>query len=84
MDTFGDYKYLYLMCGSVMVFAGLFLFVMNIYNYRMLERERRQEEGQVEEGCESQDQEMGLRERGEPSSEEQGEAGKEAKKQQIP
>uniref|UniRef100_A0AAZ3SQ14 Major facilitator superfamily (MFS) profile domain-containing protein n=1 Tax=Oncorhynchus tshawytscha TaxID=74940 RepID=A0AAZ3SQ14_ONCTS len=57
VDTFGDYKYLYLMCGAVMVFAGLFLFVMNIYNYRMLERERRQEEGQVEEGCEDQEQE---------------------------
>uniref|UniRef100_A0A8C7NJU1 Major facilitator superfamily (MFS) profile domain-containing protein n=1 Tax=Oncorhynchus mykiss TaxID=8022 RepID=A0A8C7NJU1_ONCMY len=77
VDTFGDYKYLYLMCGAVMVFAGLFLFVMNIYNYRMLERERRQEEGQVEEGCESQEQDqeqgLGLRERGETSSEEQGE-----------
>lgn len=73
MDTFGDYKYLYLMCGAVMVFAGLFLFVMNVYNYRMLERERRQEEGEVKEGCENQEQGMWLCERGEASSEERAE-----------
>lgn len=40
MDIFGDYKYLFIMCGSVMVTAGLFLFVMNVYNYHMLDRER--------------------------------------------
>ncbi len=27
------------MCGSVIVTGGLFLFVMNIYNYHMLEKE---------------------------------------------
>lgn len=83
MDTFGDYKYLYLMCGAVMVFAGLFLFVMNVYNYRMLERERRQEEGEVKEGCERQDQEQGmwLCEREEASSEERAEEPESTKQQ---
>lgn len=40
MDIFGDYKYLFYMCGSVIVTGGLFLFVMNIYNYHMLEKEK--------------------------------------------
>ncbi|KAM9523735.1 monocarboxylate transporter 2-like [Salvelinus alpinus] len=85
VDTFGDYKYLYLMCGAVMVFAGLFLFVMNVYNYRMLERERRQEEGEEKEGCESQEQDqeqgMWLCERGEASSEERAEEPESTKEQ---
>lgn len=41
VDIFGDYKYLFLMCGSVITTGGLFLFVMNIYNYHMLEKEKR-------------------------------------------
>lgn len=39
VDVFGDYKYLFFMCGSVIVTGGLFLFVMNIYNYHMLGKE---------------------------------------------
>ncbi|KAJ1109941.1 hypothetical protein NDU88_007298 [Pleurodeles waltl] len=39
VDTFGDYKYLYYKCGAVMLLAGIFLFIMNYYNYRMLEKE---------------------------------------------
>ncbi|XP_008278347.1 monocarboxylate transporter 2-like [Stegastes partitus] len=41
VDKFGDYKYLFFMCGSVIVTGGLFLFVMNVYNYRMLAKEKR-------------------------------------------
>ncbi|XP_063765963.1 monocarboxylate transporter 2-like isoform X2 [Eleginops maclovinus] len=40
VDIFGDYKYLFFMCGSVILSGGLFLFVMNIYNYHMLEKEK--------------------------------------------
>lgn len=29
------------MCGSVITTGGFFLFVMNIYNYHMLEKEKR-------------------------------------------
>uniref|UniRef100_A0A7N6BCF2 Major facilitator superfamily (MFS) profile domain-containing protein n=1 Tax=Anabas testudineus TaxID=64144 RepID=A0A7N6BCF2_ANATE len=41
VDVFGDYKYLFFMCGSVIVTGGLFLFIMNIYNYHMLAKENR-------------------------------------------
>ncbi|KAM7423127.1 hypothetical protein PAMA_010923 [Pampus argenteus] len=39
VDVYNDYKYLFFMCGTVIVAGGLFLFVMNIYNYHMLEKE---------------------------------------------
>ncbi|XP_037831184.1 monocarboxylate transporter 2-like isoform X2 [Kryptolebias marmoratus] len=39
VDIFGDYKYLFFMCGGVIVTGGLFLFIMNMYNYHMLEKE---------------------------------------------
>ncbi|XP_008103608.1 monocarboxylate transporter 2 isoform X1 [Anolis carolinensis] len=41
IDTFGDYKYMFIKCGSVMVLAGIFLFIMNYYNYRMLAKEEK-------------------------------------------
>nr|XP_056715190.1 monocarboxylate transporter 2-like [Euleptes europaea] len=41
IDTFGDYKYMFIKCGIVMVLAGLFLFIMNYYNYRMLAKEEK-------------------------------------------
>lgn len=41
MDVFGDYKYLFFMCGGVIIAGGVFLFVMNMYNYHMLEKENR-------------------------------------------
>ena len=40
MDIYGDYKYLFFMCGAVTVTGGVFLFVMNIYNYYMLDKEK--------------------------------------------
>ncbi|XP_018410070.1 PREDICTED: monocarboxylate transporter 2-like [Nanorana parkeri] len=39
VDALGDYKYMFLECGAIMVFAGLFLLVGNFYNYRMLRKE---------------------------------------------
>ncbi|XP_077132133.1 monocarboxylate transporter 2-like [Ranitomeya variabilis] len=39
VDTFGDYRYMFFECGAIMVFAGLFLFAGNFYNYRMLRKE---------------------------------------------
>nr|XP_020668276.1 monocarboxylate transporter 2-like isoform X2 [Pogona vitticeps] len=41
IDVFGDYKYMFIKCGSVMVLAGTFLFIMNYYNYRMLAKEEK-------------------------------------------
>ncbi|CAJ1051436.1 monocarboxylate transporter 2-like [Xyrichtys novacula] len=43
VDVYHDYKYLFLMCGSVILTGGLFLFVMNIYNYHMLDKERQKQ-----------------------------------------
>ncbi|XP_063796997.1 monocarboxylate transporter 2-like [Pseudophryne corroboree] len=43
VDTFGDYKYMFIECGAIMVFAGIFLFVGNFYNYRMLRKEAQAE-----------------------------------------
>uniref|UniRef100_UPI0037E91B8B monocarboxylate transporter 2-like n=1 Tax=Semicossyphus pulcher TaxID=241346 RepID=UPI0037E91B8B len=48
VDIYGDYKYLFLMCGSVILTGGLFLFVMNIYNYHMLEKEKQNQERAAE------------------------------------
>ncbi|XP_075430391.1 monocarboxylate transporter 2-like [Ascaphus truei] len=42
VDAFGDYKFMFYECGAVMMFAGLFLFIMNFYNYRMLEKEEKE------------------------------------------
>ncbi|CAH2312963.1 monocarboxylate transporter 2-like [Pelobates cultripes] len=42
VDASGDYRYMFYACGGTIVFAGLFLFVMNYYNYRMLEKEEKE------------------------------------------
>uniref|UniRef100_A0AAY4E7Y4 Major facilitator superfamily (MFS) profile domain-containing protein n=1 Tax=Denticeps clupeoides TaxID=299321 RepID=A0AAY4E7Y4_9TELE len=39
VDIFMDYKYMYYACGVMMLVPGIFLFVMNFYNYRWLEQE---------------------------------------------
>ncbi|XP_068171969.1 monocarboxylate transporter 2-like [Antennarius striatus] len=40
VDISGDYKYLFLMCGSVILMGGVFLFIMNIYSYHMGKKEK--------------------------------------------
>lgn len=44
MDVTKNYKYMYLCCGSVVILASVWLFVGNFINYRLLERERKQNE----------------------------------------
>lgn len=39
MDVFHDYKYLFYMCGAVILTGGLFLLMMNVYNYHQLHKE---------------------------------------------
>ncbi|XP_057702339.1 monocarboxylate transporter 2-like [Corythoichthys intestinalis] len=46
VDVFGDYKYLFFLCGTVIVTGGIFLFIMNIYNYHMLEKESSRQQNQ--------------------------------------
>ncbi|ETE70637.1 Monocarboxylate transporter 2, partial [Ophiophagus hannah] len=62
IDTFGDYKYMFIKCGAVMVLAGTFLFIMNYYNYRMLAKE---EKKRVKEDREKKDNEDARTEKGE-------------------
>ncbi|XP_053325722.1 monocarboxylate transporter 2-like [Spea bombifrons] len=42
VDATGDYRYMFYTCGAIIVFAGVFLFVMNFYNYRMLRKEEKE------------------------------------------
>ena len=56
MDVFGDYKYLFFMCGAVIVAGGVFLFVMNVYNYHMLEKEKTGKKSQQGQNMENQGQ----------------------------
>ncbi|XP_061113344.1 monocarboxylate transporter 1-like isoform X3 [Conger conger] len=42
VDIFMDYKYMYYACGAIMLAAGIFLFIMNFYNYRRLEQEEKE------------------------------------------
>uniref|UniRef100_A0A8C7E9K8 Monocarboxylate transporter 2-like n=1 Tax=Nothoprocta perdicaria TaxID=30464 RepID=A0A8C7E9K8_NOTPE len=48
IDTFGDYKYMFIKCGAVMVLAGTFLFIMNYYNYHMLAKEEKERKAKEE------------------------------------
>ncbi|KAG9335968.1 hypothetical protein JZ751_003447, partial [Albula glossodonta] len=43
-DIYHDYKYTYQACGIVLIVASIFLFVAMGINYRLLDRERREEE----------------------------------------
>uniref|UniRef100_A0A3P9M458 Major facilitator superfamily (MFS) profile domain-containing protein n=1 Tax=Oryzias latipes TaxID=8090 RepID=A0A3P9M458_ORYLA len=45
VDLYGDYKYLFYMCGAVIMSGGLFLIIMNIYHYHMLEKEKAEHNG---------------------------------------
>ncbi|XP_053576666.1 monocarboxylate transporter 2 [Bombina bombina] len=44
VDVFGDYKYMFYECGALLIVAGLFLLLMNIYNYRLLAKEEKEKE----------------------------------------
>uniref|UniRef100_A0A3P9AF79 Major facilitator superfamily (MFS) profile domain-containing protein n=1 Tax=Esox lucius TaxID=8010 RepID=A0A3P9AF79_ESOLU len=42
VDVFDDYKYMYWACGIMMLSPGIFLFIMNYFNYKRLDQEERQ------------------------------------------
>ncbi|XP_049422302.1 monocarboxylate transporter 2-like [Epinephelus fuscoguttatus] len=44
VDLTKNYKYMYFCCGSVVIFASIWLFIGNFINYRLLERERKSAE----------------------------------------
>ena len=41
VDIFMDYKYMYYACGVMMLLPGIFLFVMNYFNYQRLDQEEK-------------------------------------------
>lgn len=44
VDITKNYKYMYFSCGAVVIVAGIWLFIGNFINYRLLERERKKRE----------------------------------------
>lgn len=52
VDIFGDYKYMYYACGVFMLVPGIYFFIMNYYNYKKLDEERRQTEAAEMRACE--------------------------------
>ena len=73
MDITGDYQYLYLTCGAINLTAGVLYFVLNIYYYRVLEREKGQ--GQVrDEQSQEKGLMLGVQESGQPLASESGQA----------
>ncbi|XP_020016426.2 monocarboxylate transporter 1-like [Castor canadensis] len=43
-DIYGDYKYTYWACGITLIFAGVYLFIGMIINYRLLAKEQTAEQ----------------------------------------
>ncbi|XP_059806306.1 monocarboxylate transporter 1-like [Hypanus sabinus] len=43
-DMYDAFHYVYIACGVVLIVAGIYLFIGNALNYRLLEKERREEE----------------------------------------
>lgn len=40
----GDYKYMYFVCGVIVIVASIWLFIGNAINYRLLAKEKKLEE----------------------------------------
>ncbi|XP_069760269.1 monocarboxylate transporter 2-like isoform X2 [Narcine bancroftii] len=44
VDVTQDYRYMYLVCGSVVILSSIYLFIANAINYRLLAKERKMAE----------------------------------------
>lgn len=44
VDITGDYQYMYVVCGIIVITASIWLFIGNAINYRLLAREKQVEE----------------------------------------
>lgn len=44
MDETGEYKYMYIACGAIVVLASVWLLIGNTINYRLLAKEKKLEE----------------------------------------
>lgn len=56
VDIFKTYKYMFVMCGGVITTGGVFLFIMNVYHYHALERERSRADTEPTKPAASEDQ----------------------------
>lgn len=43
VDETGEYKYMYLACGAIVLLAGVWLLIGNVINYRLLAKEKKLE-----------------------------------------
>ncbi|XP_055788750.1 monocarboxylate transporter 1-like [Salvelinus fontinalis] len=70
-DFYGDYQWTYLCCGIILIISSVFLFVGMGINYKLLEREKEEEERRETERPKEECKAMleGEKERGEESSE---------------
>ncbi|XP_004692659.1 PREDICTED: monocarboxylate transporter 2 [Condylura cristata] len=48
VDKTGDYKYMYMACGAIVVLASVWLLIGNAINYRLLAKEKKLEEAKKE------------------------------------
>ncbi|XP_030635931.1 monocarboxylate transporter 2 [Chanos chanos] len=62
VDVTKNYKYMYICCGSVVILASIWLFIGNFINYRLLDRERKQEEMYKQTGTEDPDRDQDQKE----------------------
>lgn len=44
MDVTQDYRYMYLVCGCIVILASVYLFIGNAINYHLLANEKKMEE----------------------------------------
>ncbi|XP_006886157.1 PREDICTED: monocarboxylate transporter 2-like [Elephantulus edwardii] len=51
VDETGEYKYMYMACGSVVVIASVWLLIGNAINYKLLDKEKREEEDRQKKIC---------------------------------
>ncbi|XP_043944210.1 monocarboxylate transporter 2 [Protopterus annectens] len=47
VDVTGDYRYMYLVCGAIVIVASIWLFIGNAINYRLLEKEKKAEDAET-------------------------------------
>lgn len=44
MDVTGEYRYMYFVCGVIVIVASIWLFIGNAINYRLLAKEKKLED----------------------------------------
>ena len=57
-DIYGDYKYTYWACGTILIVSGVYLFIGMGFNYRLEAEEQKAEEKQKKESKEMEPKEV--------------------------